>query len=318
MKIKTASKSLFSFLFLFVVCFTSCISPKNIAITGYDYRKLTSVQVSQKIDLSHLSYTEIADGIFIARIENTSFPLIATIAKVNLKVPSLKIVATEEERFKVNKRTNSTSSSLLQNFVLPETTLSFAKRCDTNLAVNANFFTFKRSFFDKFYKPLGLFINNGKHLSPAKEYFTAMIFSKEKKPVIVRVEEDRMEDVEKLAFDGVQFGIAGYNKIIEDGRIILQGVSKRQDSRTLMGTNKAGDELFILMIDGERKALSRGLSLLDATRLFLQVGVFEGIELDGGGSSTLVAKIDGIQHQLVPASKKQCRRVAVNLGFIVE
>ena len=301
MKTKNAwllSWSLNTFIFLLTFLLLSCVSPRHKAITGYDYRKLTTYK-SETLTLSNLEYKKIAKGIFIARIENEKLPLIATIAKINLKEQSLKIVGTEEERFRLK--------GSCAGFVEPETTLSFAKRCDTNLAINANFFTFKTSFFDKLYKPLGLFLNNGKLLSSPNEAFGSMTFDKEN---LASVSD---EDVKNA-----HFGIAGYNKVIEAGTVILKGKSRRIDSRTLIGVNERGDELFILLIDGERKALSCGLALIDAANLFLQLGVFYGIELDGGGSATLIAKIDGVQHQLVPSSKKQCRRVAINLGFILK
>lgn len=282
--------------FLLVFSFFSCISSKYVAITGYDYRKITTNQ-REKLDFSSINYTKIAEGIFIARIEQASFPLVATIAKIDLKEEHLKIVATEQTRFVLQ--------GFYNGFVKPEKTLSFAKRCNTNLAINANFFNFTTSFLDKLYKPLGLFVSNGMLLSPNREDFAPITFDEAKKV-----------SMQKGSFEDAQFGIAGYNKVIEEGNIVLKGKSKRVDSRTLIGLNKVGDELFILLIDGERKTLSRGLSLIDAARFFLEMGVFEGIELDGGGSSTLVAKIEGVQHQLVPSAKKQCRRVAVNLGFI--
>ena len=319
MRLKLSAKSLFKIVFSslafplalsilsFVLssCASANISSKHTAITGYEYKNITTHQ--EVLDLSNLEYTKIANGIFIARVEAEKLPLIATIAKIDLTEKNLRIVATEEERFRLAKKKKSSHSShpSLEVLVAPETTQSFATRHSTNLAINANFFNFKTFFFDKFYKPLGLFLNNGKLLSPAKKDFASIIFDETNK---AKISEDLCENT--------RFAIAGYNKVIEQGRVILQGKYKRKDSRSLIGVNESGDTLFILLIDGERKVLSEGLALIDAARLFVQVGVFEGIELDGGGSSTLVVKIEGLQHQLVPSSKKQKRRVAVNLGFI--
>ena len=84
--------SLNTFIFLLIFSLLSCVSSRHKAITGYDYRKLTTYK-SETLNLFNLEYKKIAEGIFIARIENTSLPLIATIAKINLKEQSLKIVA---------------------------------------------------------------------------------------------------------------------------------------------------------------------------------------------------------------------------------
>lgn len=305
----------FSNIYTFLLCAflmlqASCLSPRYKAITGYHYKWLNTYQEGKELRLPTLHYIEIAEGILIARLENPTLPLIATIAKVNLKTQNLKIVATGAERFKSKGRN--------KGFVTAETTLSFAKRHDTNLAINANFFTFNTSYFDPLYKPLGLFINGGKLFSPCKKDFASCVFDSAN---IAMCGEFSTERAEQCAFEcellgNARLAISGYNRVIAKGRNILQGASRKVDSRTLIGVNERGDELIILMIDGERRNLSRGLTLFDATHLLLQLGVMEGIELDGGGSSTLVAKIAGKQEQLVPSSKKQIRRVAINLGFI--
>ena len=107
----------------------------------------------------------------------------------------------------------------------------------------------------------------------------------------------------------------GWN--IKSGKIVLSGKSKKMDSRTLIGLNHAKDIIFILCVDGERKKISEGATLIKATKIIEKLGAYDAIELDGGGSSTLIAKLDGKQHQIIPSSKKQFRKVATNLGFKV-
>ena len=275
---------------------TSCVSNKYLAITGYDYKNITHYQSNESFDIEHITYSKIADGIELARLANEAHPLIATIAKINLKNPSLTIINTEKARFK-------------KGFVLAETTLSFAKRNDTTIAINANFFTFKCSFLDSLYKPLGLYINDYSVLSNAHSDFAQLVFSPNREPLI------------QQSFDtssDVMCGIAGFNQVLKNGSIVITGKSKKNDSRTLIGINKTKDILFLLCVDGERKKISEGATLIKATKIMKEVGAYEAIELDGGGSSTLIAKIDGMQHQLVPSSKKQFRKVATNLGFKIK
>lgn len=275
--------------------FSSCTCNRYYAITGYDYRKITSYENDAEFNISHsIAYKNICDGIAIGRIENTRIPLIATLAKISLENSSLKIVATEDERFN-NK-----------GFLLPETTMNFAKRHNTNLAINANFFTYKCSFLDSLYRPLGLYIYKGRILSENREDFANFTFTKEKK---AQINTDLLEDI--------HFAIAGFNHVIKSGKVILQGRSSKKDARTLIGFDKDEKHLFILCIDGKLEG-SLGASLIDAANIFRVLGAFEAIELDGGNSSTIIAKIDGKQEQLVPSSKKQFRKVAINLGFVLE
>ena len=287
------SKNIHIFIFLLL---TSCISNKYYSITGYDYKNITHYQSSESFDIEHITYSKIADGIELARLANEAPPLIATIAKIDLKNPSLTIINTEKARFK-------------KGFVLAETTLSFAKRNDTTIAINANFFTFKCSFLDSLYKPLGLYINDYSVLSNAHSDFAQLVFSPNREPLI------------QQGFDtssDVMCGIAGFNQVLKDGKIVITGKSKKIDSRTLIGINKTKDILFLLCVDGERKKISEGATLIKATKIMKEIGAYEAIELDGGGSSTLIAKINGKQHQLIPSSKKQFRKVATNLGFKIK
>lgn len=57
--------------------------------------------------------------------------------------------------------------------------------------------------------------------------------------------------------------------------------------RTLVGWTPAGDTLLIT-VDGRQPEVSVGMSLHEATDLLLGLGVTEGINLDGGGSTTFV------------------------------
>ena len=277
---------------------TSCVSNKYFSITGYGYKNITEYQKDENFNLETLAYNKIAAGIELARLENEDIPLIATIAKIELKTQSLKIINTEKTRF------NKTG------FVLAETTMNFAKRHDTNLAINANFFTFKCSFLDALYKPLGLYITEGNVLSNAHPDFAHIVFSSNSFPLILS------EPINEEA--SFMCAIAGFNQVLKNGRILITGKSKKMDSRTLIGINERKDILIILCIDGERKKISEGATLMYATKIMQRLGAYEAIELDGGGSSTLIAKIDGMQHQLVPSSKRQFRKVATNLGFKIE
>lgn len=287
-------KNIHIFIFLLL---TSCISNKYYSITGYNYKNITQYQIKESFDIEHVFYTKIADGIELARLANETHPLVATIAKINLKNPNLTIINTEKARFKKD------------GFVLAETTSSFAKRNDTNLAINANFFTYKCSFLDILYKPLGLYINDSSILSNANSSFAQLTFNSKKEPLILQNIDDASD---------VMCGIAGFNQVLKNGKVIISGKSKKIDSRTLIGIDETCTTIFLLCIDGQRKKISEGATLIKATMLIKEAGAYNAIELDGGDSSTLIAKLDGKQHQIVPSSKKQFRKVATNLGFKIK
>ena len=57
--------------------------------------------------------------------------------------------------------------------------------------------------------------------------------------------------------------------------------------RTLVGWGAAGD-VFLVTVDGRQPGHSVGMSLFEAADLLLALGATEGINLDGGGSTTFV------------------------------
>jgi hypothetical protein len=57
--------------------------------------------------------------------------------------------------------------------------------------------------------------------------------------------------------------------------------------RTLVGWNPAGEELLVT-VDGRQPDVSVGMTLAEAADLLLALGATEGINLDGGGSTTFV------------------------------
>ena len=58
--------------------------------------------------------------------------------------------------------------------------------------------------------------------------------------------------------------------------------------RTLIGWNE--NERFLVVVDGRQPDYSVGLTLPDAAKLLALIGATEGINLDGGGSSTLAVR----------------------------
>ena len=72
-----------------------------------------------------------------------------------------------------------------------------------------------------------------------------------------------------------------------------------------------------MFVEGETKEKSIGSTLIFSANIMKEIGAKDAIELDGGGSSSLILKIGERQHQLVPSYKVPLRKVATNIGFIV-
>jgi Phosphodiester glycosidase/PEP-CTERM motif len=60
------------------------------------------------------------------------------------------------------------------------------------------------------------------------------------------------------------------------------------DPRTGVGLSKDGRFLYLIAIDGRQAGYSVGTTTSDEAALMLDLGVYEGLNLDGGGSTALV------------------------------
>jgi exopolysaccharide biosynthesis protein len=47
---------------------------------------------------------------------------------------------------------------------------------------------------------------------------------------------------------------------------------------------------LLLVVDGRQPSVSVGMSLAELARLLIELGAHDGINLDGGGSTTMVVK----------------------------
>ncbi|HEY6738960.1 MAG TPA: phosphodiester glycosidase family protein, partial [Actinopolymorphaceae bacterium] len=67
-------------------------------------------------------------------------------------------------------------------------------------------------------------------------------------------------------------------------------------ARTGVGFSEDGRTMILVSVDGPNASHSRGGSLKELARLLVERGAHTGMELDGGGSSTLLARTPGSDH----------------------
>jgi hypothetical protein len=110
-------------------------------------------------------------------------------------------------------------------------------------------------------------------------------------------------DVEIGPSTDVDAAIAGSNRILTDGEVpALEGdLATGVHPRTAVGMSRDGTELFVLTIDG-RSGASRGMTLPEMGEFFQDLGAHNAVNLDGGGSTTMVARPAGAQEPTVQNS----------------
>lgn len=87
--------------------------------------------------------------------------------------------------------------------------------------------------------------------------------------------------------------MGGHPIIVKDGAVAQIDPSdpfvSNRHPRTAVGINQDTTKLFFVTVDG-RQASSLGMNLFELADLMLQLGVYQGINLDGGGSTTMVIR----------------------------
>ncbi len=114
----------------------------------------------------------------------------------------------------------------------------------------------------------------------------------------------------------------GWGKIVKEGKNfadsseieegIFQRFSKSKHPRSGIGFSKNKDKLYLFAIDGRQES-SKGVSLKKFADIMLAEGVYEGLNLDGGGSTTLIIN-DKIVNN--PSDKTGEREVGVSIAII--
>jgi len=85
--------------------------------------------------------------------------------------------------------------------------------------------------------------------------------------------------------------------------------------RTAVGLDAARKRIFFIVVEG-RQADYPGMTLEQLGGVFRKLGIAEGLNLDGGGSSTLV--VLGRRVNALPVNQPEERRVANHLGIRTE
>lgn len=60
------------------------------------------------------------------------------------------------------------------------------------------------------------------------------------------------------------------------------------EPRTAIGFNQAKDKIYFAVVDGREEGVSEGMTLTEMSDLMLYLGCYQALNLDGGGSSTMV------------------------------
>lgn len=206
----------------------------------------------------------------------------------------------------------------------------WARRANVDLAINANFFgradRAKEFVLNAPADIIGLSVSDAKVISPPREFKgkgdPALVFGKDRRASVVRQGATLTGDV----FDAVA-GIGGSESDPTRGdQLVTAGTStadtarvepKARHPRTAAGVSKDGWTLYLVTIDGRQKDWSVGMTLPELAALLIELGSHDAINLDGGGSTTMIYREPGSSTYQTnrPSEKSGFRPVANALGI---
>ncbi|MGH2582575.1 MAG: phosphodiester glycosidase family protein [Anaerolineales bacterium] len=123
------------------------------------------------------------------------------------------------------------------------------------------------------------------------------------------------------AYEGrLHNAISGYQLLLWRGSISQVLDNSVADPRTAVGINQSGRVLILVVVDGRQPGYSEGATLAELAQILLDHGAVSAMNLDGGGSSTLVIQgengkpeiLNSPIHQGIPGNE---RPVGNHLGF---
>ncbi len=174
------------------------------------------------------------------------------------------------------------------------TTSNFLSEFGVKLAINASFFLpfYERTPWNYYPRVgdrvdiLGQAISNGNIYSPGGKIWSVMCISPSNS-IQFRAEK---------CPEGTIQAISGNRLLVERGEPIPLDIDESKAKFlpcTAIGINEAGDKLWIIVVDGRQPFYSEGLNLAQLRGIFIELGVYTVLNLDGGGSSTLVVEQNG-------------------------
>ncbi len=204
------------------------------------------------------------------------------------------------------------------------TTSEFVNEFDLQLAINANFFS---PFYEKtpwdFYPKSGDLVNVvGRAISNGDDY---SIIDRNWPTLCFNINNHAQISDNSICPPQTTQAISGNLILVDHGQAVTlpenSPFNQRPYPRTAVATNQKGDKLWLVLVDGKQPFYSDGVTMKELTEIMINLGADKALNLDGGGSTTLVVRpnsqtklLNSPVHTLVPMRQ---RSIANHLGFSV-
>ncbi|HZZ44519.1 MAG TPA: phosphodiester glycosidase family protein [Tepidisphaeraceae bacterium] len=209
-----------------------------------------------------------------------------------------------------------------------QTVPKIAERDSFDIAINGDFFAPKPPNNLDDGSGLGALINRGYQVGQwarvmgaavtgGKQWSTAA----EKKPALMVMGDGRVEMAEvTTAPAGVKEAVSGSAFLVREGKPARYYKDGERNARTAIGLDRERTMLTILVADGLLNGRASGITGKELVAKMMELGCYDAIVLDGGGSTTLVMRdaASGKYRVMNHPSDGKPRAVAEVLGVVVK
>lgn len=221
-------------------------------------------------------------------IELTSYvfdsprPIRAWCAKIDLTSPDVQIVTTPHGDVPPEFETACA------------TTKQFAESADVQLAVNASPFSPFRDHPGEGMDVIGLAAADGDIFSSPHAQYGALITRADGSMRILTppVDEKTLREVDDAA-GGFHVLMRRGEDVSERAAAVVAPGHAGVNPRTAAGLSEDGRTLWLIVVDGRNKGRSEGMTLTELAAFGKSLGCYDLLNLDGGGSTTLVLQDPG-------------------------
>ena len=253
-------------------------------------KRIVSIALFLVVFLSHgvepLDWSKavkVQKGVEHLRIEETNPRLMKiSILRVDLTTPGLDFTATGRDEH-WGKEMPDWKGGIIRT--KRQRTRDFmkearAKGMNMIVAVNAAPWSpWKRPFNHKYADPSGINILNGEVISENRGRLPAFVIYNDGSPAIVP--QIFVEDYPKI-----KVAVTGFSIVAKNGVSTFK--DKSLAPRTAYGISADKRYLYILGVDGRQPGWSMGMTCQEAGLWLLAAGASDAINMDGGGSTTLI------------------------------
>lgn len=104
--------------------------------------------------------------------------------------------------------------------------------------------------------------------------------------------------------------LSGSRFLVKDGLVNVVD-DRMMAPRTAVGIDRDTGEVLILAVDGRQRD-SRGLTMVELANLMVDLGADDALNLDGGGSTTMVVRRPGARSRVVNSPSDGFQRRVAN------